>query len=392
MQQNAGSPEWPGVLTMRHSQADRQRIDRTPKTPMQSIEQAFDVPAHQETPAAWYGPDMAGRSDWIEHLAAAELDELAVASAALAEPGVDLAALLAPDHPLPRLAPRLKSIAQDVLEGRGFVLLRGLPVERWGRMQAARAFLLLGAHLGSARPQNAQGDLLGHVRDMGLRSADPAVRIYQTSERQTFHTDSCDIVGLLCLHTARSGGQSALVSSTTLFNELRRRRPDLAAQLFQPVATDRRGEVPPGEKPYFSIPVFNWWPHGASGQLSAIYQRQYIDSAMRFADAPRHTEALTQALDLLDTLSNDPALHFLMDLQPGDIQLVHNHTLLHDRTAFEDWPEPQHRRHLLRLWLAPPTARPLPGVYAQRYGSTEPGARGGVCLPTARWNVPIDAL
>ena len=131
--------------------------------------------------------------------------------------------------------------------------------------------------------------MLGHVRDLGLRSDDPNVRIYQTHERQTFHTDSADIVGLLCLQTAKSGGLSALVSSITLYNELRARRPDLARRLFAPFATDRRGEVPPGERPYFTIPVFNWY----AGALSAIYQRQYIDSAQRFADAPRLTPAPT---------------------------------------------------------------------------------------------------
>ena len=88
------------------------------------------------------------------------------------------------------------------------------------------------------------GHVLGHVQDLGLDVADPNVRIYQTNERQTYHTDSCDIVGLLCLKTAQSGGLSALVSSTTIFNEMRRRRPDLLKLLFQPLATDRRGEVP----------------------------------------------------------------------------------------------------------------------------------------------------
>ena len=132
--------------------------------------------------------------------------------------------------------------------------------------------------------------------------------------------------------------------------------------------------MPAGQRPYFTIPVFNWF----EGRMSAIYQRQYIDSAQRFTDAPQLTPAHVAALDLFDELANDPKLNFLMTLQAGDIQLVHNHTLLHDRTAFTDWPEPERKRHLLRLWLAPPDARPLLPVFAQRYGTVVPGARGGV--------------
>jgi len=348
--------------------------------------------ATQVSGADWYGPDMAARSDWVEHLSSAELDELGQLAARLCDSGADLTVLRAADVPLPLLAPRLHQVLADVLEGRGFALLRGLPVREWGRRRAAIAFMLLGAHLGAARPQNAQGHLLGHVRDMGLRSSDPNVRIYQTHERQTFHTDSCDIVALLCLQTARSGGRSALVSSTTLFKEMQLRRPDLAAALFEPIATDRRGETGPGQAPFFTIPVLTWWPPGPQGRLSAIYQRQYIDSAQRHPDAPRLTSVQIDALDLFDALSNDPSLHFLMDLEPGDIQLVHNHTLLHDRTAFEDWDPPAQRRHLLRLWLAPASARALAPVFAQRYGSTRPGARGGVNLPTARLHVPLEDL
>jgi hypothetical protein len=348
--------------------------------------------ATQVSGADWHGPDMAARSDWVEHLSVGELDELGQLAARLCDSGADLTELHAADVPLPLLAPRLQTVLAEVLDGRGFALLRGLPVREWGRRRAAVAFMALGAHLGAARPQNAQGHLLGHVRDMGLSSTDPNVRIYQTHERQTFHTDSCDIVALLCLHTARSGGRSALVSSTTLFKEIHRRRPDLAAALFEPVATDRRGEVGPGQAPFFTIPVLTWWPPGPQGQLSAIYQRQYIDSAQRHPGAPRLSALQVEALDLFDALSNDPALHFLMDLAPGDIQLVHNHTLLHDRTAFEDWEEPSQRRHLLRLWLAPATARALAPVFAQRYGSTLPGARGGVHLPMARLHVPLEGL
>jgi hypothetical protein len=344
------------------------------------------LPARIDAPCAWYGPAMAARDDWIETLSAPELDELATACTPWLSERADWSELAPKRFVLPTLAPRLARVQRELLEGRGFALWRGLPLREWGRRLCAVAFYGLGTHLGRALSQNAQGHLLGHVRDQGLSSVDPNVRIYQTRERQTFHTDSADLVGLLCLQPARRGGASALVSSTTLYNELRARRPELAACLFEPLATDRRGEVPHGAKPYFEIPVFNWF----AGRLSAIYQRQYINSAQRFVDAPRLSARQLQALDLLDALANDPALHFMMDLQAGDMQFVHNHTLLHDRTAYDDWPEPERQRHLLRLWLAPATARPLPPVFAQRYGSVVSGYRGGVPSADGRLSAGLD--
>ena len=273
-----------------------------------------------------------------------------------------------------------------MLNGRGFVLIKALPVERWTIREAAIAFLVIGVHLGRLRMQNAEGHLIGHVKDLGRSSNDPNTRIYQTRERQTHHTDSCDVVGLLCLRPAKSGGLSNLVSSTTIFNEMRRRRPDLLRVLLDPIETDRRGEVPEGSKPYFTIPVFNWH----EGLLSAIYQRQYIESARRFPGVAPLSPLQIQALDLLDELANDPKLNLMMELQPGDIQLVHNHTILHDRTAFEDFPEPQRKRHLLRLWLAPPSARRLPEVYAERFGSITPGYRGGIATEGSKATIVFE--
>ena len=270
----------------------------------------------------------------------------------------------AQDFPLPTLARRLARILADVLDGRGFVLLRGLPVQKWGSRQSACALLGLGMHLGNLRSQNAQGHLLGHVRDQGLSSQDPNVRIYQTRERQNYHTDSCDVVGLLCLHPARAGGLSSLVSTVTIFNELRRRRPDLAQVLFEPIETDRRGEVPPGQKPFFRVPVFNWH----AGLLTTIYHRPYIESARRFPEVPPLTALQVEALDGFDELANDPALHFFMEFRAGDVQLVHNHTLLHDRTAFEDWPEPERR---------PPFAAVVAGPYF-RLGPCRPFSRNAM--------------
>lgn len=346
-----------------------------------------ELPPEQTGPAAWYGPDMAARRDWILTLDAAEVAEIVAATRPLVAREADIAALGPEDFPLPLLAPRLAAMLDELMEGRGFALIRGLDVSGWSMREAATAFFGLGRHLGRACSQNGRGHVLGHVRDLGLASTDPSVRIYQTAERQTYHTDSCDVVGLLCLRTAKAGGLSALVSSVTIFNEMRRRRPDLLRLLQQPIATDRRGEVAPGQKPYFMIPAFNWH----QGRLSAIYQRQYIDSAQRFRDAPRLTPAMVEALDLFDDLANDPALNFHMALAPGDMQFVFNHTLLHDRTAFEDWPEADRRRHLLRLWLSPDGARPLPAIFAERFGTIEPGRRGGIILEGIRPNAPLSA-
>ena len=349
-----------------------------------------DLPAQQDLPCAWYGPQMsASPHDWTLALSQADCREIRTAlNAWLARQAAQRspAPLAAADFALPTLGPRLAQLRHELLHGRGFFLLTGMPVGHWSQRDVALAFIGLGAHLGNARSQNAAGHLLGHVRDLGLASTDPNVRLYQTHERQTFHTDSCDVVGLLCIHEAQQGGDSLLVSSTTIYNEMRRRRPDLAALLFEPLATDRRGEVPIGMKPWFDIPVFNWHDNA----LTAIYQRQYIDSAQRFEQAPRLAAAKVEALDLFDALANDPALNFTMRLAPGDMQFVHNHNLLHDRSGFTDWPDAARRRHLLRLWLAVPGARALPPVFAQRYGSVTVGDRGGIVVPGTTPCVAID--
>jgi Taurine catabolism dioxygenase TauD, TfdA family len=344
------------------------------------------LPPEIRDASAWYGPELARQSDWVVNLSETEIAEVETTIRELERSAKDVADITAQDVPLPTLGPALQRMLDDVISGRGFVLIKRLPIERWTRRQAAIAFLIIGAHIGNLRMQNAEGHLLGHVRDLGRSSDDPNARIYQTRERQTFHTDSCDVVGLLCLQTAKSGGLSSLVSSTTICNEMRRRRPDLLRVLMEPIETDRRGEVPEGGKPYFNIPVFNYH----DGLVSTIYQRQYIESARRFPGVAALTSLQIEALNLFDELANDPRLNLMMELQPGDVQLVHNHTILHDRTAFEDYEEPERKRHLLRLWLAPPTARPLPEVYAERFGSITPGDRGGVVVPGSRPTIPFE--
>ncbi|MGD9614595.1 MAG: TauD/TfdA family dioxygenase [Alphaproteobacteria bacterium] len=342
-----------------------------------------------EGPAAWIGRDLRAREDeWIYTLSAAEIAEIERATVGVCARGLDIAGIRRADFPLPSFGAKLDRMRDEILNGRGFVLIRGLPVEGRPIAESAAAYWGIGTHLGNARSQNAKGHLLGHVRDLGLATSDPNVRTYQTTERQHFHTDSCDIVGLLCLKTAKRGGLSSLTSSMAIYNEMARRRPDLVARLFRPMPTDRRGEVPAGKKPFFEIPVYN----DHAGYLSVLYSRTYINSSQRFAEARRLEPEDVEALDLFDDLANDADLRLDMQLRPGDMQFVHNHTIMHDRTAFEDWPEPEKKRHLLRLWLAAPGARPLPPIYAERYGSVTIGDRGGIICPDTRLHAPLEPV
>jgi len=288
---------------------------------------------------------------------------------------------------LPTLGPVLDRLRHDVVEGRGFVLLRGLPVEGRTIEQNATAYWGLGSYFGSARSQNAKGHLLGHVYDLGngLSATNPLLRSYQTAERQRFHIDRADLVALLCLKRAKSGGASAIVSSMTLHNVIAERRPDLLARLYRPFPTDRRGEVPEGKAPFYEAPVFN----AHDGHVSVLYSRLHIGSSQRFPDAPRLAPEDYEALDLFGELAGDPDLRLDMNFMPGDIQILHNHTILHARSGYEDWPEIERKRHLLRLWLCPPDARPLPPIFAEVYGRTTIGDRGGIICPGTRLHAPL---
>ncbi len=336
-----------------------------------------EIPKKLDIPAAWIGKQICKKPDkWRWDLSASEVFELENATRKFLSKHENIVHLTSDNFVLPTLEKKLKKLRETLIHGIGFKVISGLPIDRLSVKEISTIFFGIGSHLGYARSQNADGHLLGHVKDLGADSQNPDVRIYQTNERQTFHTDSCDVVGLLCLNEAWQGGDSLLVSAVTIYNEFRRKRPDLLKFLFDDIATDRRGEISEGEKPFFIIPVFNWY----KGYLTVMYQRQYIDSAQRFSEAPRLTPKHIEALDLFDTLCNDSRLHFSMHLKPGDIQFVYNHNLLHDRTSFVDWSEPDRRRHLLRLWLSVPGDRPLPDCFAERYGSIEIGNRGGVIV------------
>jgi hypothetical protein len=294
-------------------------------------------------PSAWRGVDVRASGDYRYRLSSTEIAEIEAAldhAMRCERATIDLSAN---DLPLGSLATRIAEWRTELAEGRGFVVISGVPVTRWSRMQAERCFLAFGQHLGVPGLQNPQGDLLGHVIDTGDAATDPLVRLYRTSSHIRFHCDGADVVGLLCLTNAARGGASRIASSVTVFNELLRSNPAVTPRLFSPMQLDRRNEEKPGGKPYSWIQ-----PACFDGRsLRTFFHSDYYRSVSRHIGALSND--VSELLDAYEAIAERDDIRLDMDLAPGDIQLLSNHTIIHARTAYEDGPE--HKRHLLRLWL-----------------------------------------
>ena len=315
-----------------------------------------------ESAADWRGAELAQSDTWIHHLNDAEIGELDAALAHAKTKGLSGTEVTRGDFPLNGLVATLDALGDELATGRGFFLLRGLPVEQYSKEDAGTIYWGLGTYLGRPWPQNARGDLLGDVRDTGKSIANPHVRGYETTVHLPFHTDGSDLVGLLCLRGAKSGGLSSLVSSVACHNEMARTRPDLLERLYEPFFYDWRGEHPAGGQPYYSMPVFT----RHDGRLFNRYIRGYINSAQRFPELPRLTPFEIEALDTLDALTVSPEFRLDMVLQPGDMQFINNYVLFHSRTEYEDYEDEDRRRHLKRLWLATDKIQSRPQSFEDR--------------------------
>ncbi|MCY4453988.1 MAG: TauD/TfdA family dioxygenase [Immundisolibacterales bacterium] len=349
-----------------------------------------DAPMHPvRGPAVWRADDMAGRDDWLHVLAEDEVAELSAAADEACAGGFDLLGLDRGRFDLSSsLSETLARIRSRIIDGLGFVQIRGLPVARFGRRKAATIFWGIAQHFGDeVVSQNARGNLLDHVKDIGQEFRDPTSRGPYTRERIEYHTDACDVVGLLCLHPSVSGGESTLASGGAVHNEMLCRRPDLVEALLEPVYRDRRGEVPSGREPWYAMPVFNFF----EGHLSITNEPSYIDSVARFFDTNPNSPAQLEGLRLLDEIAEE--LHFDIAFEAGDMQFLHNHTVMHSRQAFTDFPDPARKRHLLRIWLLTHDGRPVPPVFFERNGSPDTSRRpGGIVGTDTTPRVPLDGL
>jgi hypothetical protein len=327
-------------------------------------------------PAGWYADELAAGDEWIYALSDREITELRGAVASVEARGLDIKAVRRADFALPSLGPALATMRDELLDGRGLVLIRGVPVADMTRAQSAIAFWGIGAHLGHAVSQNGQGHLLGHVKDIGGDYGEANTRGYMTSAHMGFHSDRCDYVGLLCLHPAKSGGESRVASAVTLYNEILRRRPDLMEELVQDFYWSRHGEHSPGESPHYAMPVFSF----EDGYLCVRGVSSHIYKSQGMPGVPDFTEKQIEALELYKAVVEE--LAFDMEFRQGDIQILHSHVTLHSRRGFEDWPEPDRRRHLLRLWLRDPAGRPIPAAYRE--------VVDGIRVEGVRFTTPLD--
>ena len=313
-----------------------------------------------EDPAAWRGDRMTERFDWIVSLDEPMIAELESAVSAVAARGIDLFDVTCADFPLAKMSGHIETILEALEGGRGFVLLRGLPVQRWSNAENRIAIWGLGTHLGLPVGQDLPGNLLHDVRDTGRKfGTDDSIRYYQTSHAIRLHTDGGDIFALGCVRQGARGGRSLVVSAVEVFNEIARRRPDLAVVLQEDFWMDARGQRPDGARCQV-LPIYT----RHEGHLNILLKPEYIYSAQRFDEVPRLTDAQREALELFHQVTQEPGMALEFDLQPGDMLLASNHTIMHGRTEFEDSPEPSNRRHMLRLWLTIPNGRPLPPHYA----------------------------
>ncbi len=303
-----------------------------------------------EHPAAWTRAQMQDSDEWKYTLSANEVDELKAAVRHAMSKGEPLRDMTATDFPLPTLTARIDALREELENGRGFELWRGLPVGEWNEDELGTAFWGLGLHLGSPIVQNSKGELLGSV--INTTSTDPSKnadsRFYHTNHAAPFHVDGADVVGLACVRTSKEGGASLVVSSCSIYNAILRERPDLIPLLYQPLWFDHRGEhnAVTG-KPYWVTSICGW----TNGKLSTMYLRNFIESGQRYEGAPPLTDQHRELFDLIDKLASSEELCLSMDFRPGDIQWLNNHTALHSRTSYVDWDDPDRRRWLLRLWL-----------------------------------------
>ncbi|NKI99273.1 TauD/TfdA family dioxygenase [Novosphingobium sp. SG707] len=299
------------------------------------------------TGRALWGPGDFKGDGWIWRITPEEADEIEQALRAVQKLGLGVGQFSREQFTLPLFSVKLAAIRKELIEGIRFALVRKLPVERFSVAELEIIYWGLGLYLGTGIGQNAAGALLSHVTFHGLDASTGRVRGYQDRRHQEPHNDLADVVGLLCVRKAKSGGASSIVNIPAVYNELLATRPDLLPVFYRGFHLDYRGEGDdPNATTSYRVPNFGV----ADGKLCVFFGRRGIEAAMRKrGETPTALEA--EAIDLLQTLLEKPEYRVDMELETGDMQFVNNYAVMHARTAYEDYDDPSLWRLMLRLWL-----------------------------------------
>lgn len=322
------------------------------------------------SPAAWRGEKLQHAPDqWMYHLRCEEITALVRQAEAIVRSGRPLDAIKRDDYPLVALGAALDDWRGRIDGGHGMVLVRGLPVRELGQDLATAAYWLIGLHLGEPTAQNAEGQTLVDIRDTGASPANHNVRLYKTRAELSFHTDGADIIGLLCLRCAKSGGVSRICSSVEVYNQVAKRRPDLVPLLELDYHHHAHGRFGPDGPQTFTYPIVT----RDSTSFRMLLLLWYIRNAAEdFPEIASLTAEQEELLDLLETIPFEPGVALDMSFQEGDMQFLKNSVVLHARTDYEDWDEPEDKRHLLRLWLNVPSF--ADGDDRLRHGFSKPAS------------------
>ena len=315
-------------------------------------------------PSAWKGSDFSGPDDVAFDLEDRHRDALWSVVRRARESGRSLSELTPAETAMPEIAGDLRALRHELIDGRGLVLVRGWPVDEMTHDELGMAYWAFGTGFGRGVAQSPMGDRLGYVTDVSTDGK--RERGYRSAVELSLHTDSDDIVSLLCLRQARIGGESRLVSSVAVYNEIVRSRPDLLEPLFAGYHYHWFGEQPPGQGTVtdYPVPVFGY----ERGRLSCVFLREFIRMAAEETGIALDARQ-SEALDVFGEVMEREAMQFRFHLHPGCASFINNYTVLHSRTAFEDWPQDERKRLLLRLWLKADPPRPVVANQRRYYGS-----------------------
>jgi hypothetical protein len=308
-------------------------------------------------PSAWTAKDYIDDTSYIHHLTEQDLADIKAGLAQLKVHGKQFPHFGQQDFPLQHLATKLTQLVDDLENGRGFFLLRGLPLEQFTQEQQHTIYYGIGLHLGIPVGQNPRGDILGAVENVGDPN-DKQTRVYETNLFLPYHTDPSDVVGLLSLRKAKQGGLSSLVSSAAIYNQILSEYPEYLGLYYKTYYYAHLGKQRPTPSPLFSY---------HKGKLSCRYLRQYIELGHEMLEHPLSQVEL-KALDIFDEIMLREEMRLNMMLEPGDMQFANNYLVLHSRNSFEDHEDVNQRRKLLRLWLKMPNARELAPEFPGRNG------------------------